>query len=202
MTENTVSTPGAANPGPGQPPEPKATTADGDAVGKGFLDRIAGLTAERDRKDTQIAKLEKQIEEERKKHQSDDEKRMEALADAKYGDKVQRLDALVEHLTAIRDEKLKAVPAEYAAYIDSNAPVERQIQQIETLFKLLSDKKMLPATGAPGTPASTDAGPLTREGYNWVTSLASSSDPKDREEYEKHWPAYRDALKAGKFKLR
>jgi len=195
VTENTASTTGAVESGTGKSPEQTTTTAGGDAAGKGLLDRIDGLTAERNR-------LKEQLEAERKKHQTDDEKRLEALAEAKYGDKMQRLSLLESHLTTKRDEMLKAVPAEYAPYIDSDAPVEKQIQQIETITSILSEKKGMPATGVAGTAASSEGAPITRDEYARVTALAGSHDPRDREEYAKRWPAIKAAIESGKLKLK
>lgn len=194
---NTDGTSGAEKTAPETAQPTKSATPEPGADGnKGYDARIAALTAERDRKDEKIAKLEKQMQELVSQNKSEEEKRIEAIASERFKPKEERLAAVEGFLAKQRDELLAKIPAEHrgAVLVGENIPLEQQIMQATHVIGLLN--KSLPNFSSGASPGTTEKRVYELADYNkWVGAIYS--DPKF---YESNRDEMQAAIKEGRIK--
>jgi len=201
VADNTDGTTPAAQGVTGTPPESTVTQPVVDNTGRDAEGRIAGLVAERARKDEKISALEKQIAETAEQHKSDEDKRIDQLVtervESEYKPVQQRLERIEVELTAKRDKILESLPEDSRNCFDESAPVEVQVRQIELVTSHLSTHKspaILDSGGNPAPEPPADKTRYSRAQYQEVQRLASF----DPDEFDKVWPTMKKALEEGR----
>ncbi len=151
MPEQTVGATGAENTGSESAAAKSASPGSGaDDSGKGVEARIEKLTGELGRKNELLENLRKQVKDLEEKTKTEDDKRIEQIAQERFGPQIKRAEALEQHLTKERDQLMKLIPDEHKGLVltGEHIPVEQQIEQARGVLGLL--KKDLPQSFTSG----------------------------------------------------
>lgn len=186
------------------PQEPTTTPGDKGGSGNSAEDRIAGLVAERNRKDTQLTEAARKIETlERliETNKTDDEKRMDELVTSRaaemYGADLDRLKGIESGVTELVNAELTQLPEDYHGLVSETAPAHERLRQIRTAQKLIADKARPGGGGGPSVNPVTTSATVTKAAFDVWREKASSMDPNVRAEYKRDKEKFQSAYKAG-----
>jgi len=158
-------------------------TASGDAPEKtdskvtpSVEKRFAELTGEINRRKEKEERLVKELETLKDKLKTEDEKRIEALASAKFEPVIKEYEEVKAALAAERDALLANIPEEYSGlYVsDESIPLYKQIKQLQNIIALSTNKKPSTATPGANAPGTEKKARYTKEQFqNWQRLAAS-----------------------------
>lgn len=172
-----------------QTPGAKTATDSGNALPAGVQARIDGLIAEKGRFKDENAALQKQIEDLKAQHQTEDEKRIAAAAkqivEAEYGPRMKRLDSLETFVKSEADALISKIPEAHRGAIDTTASPEVQLRQARVFAEITGGQKTTTRISGGGNPDGQDGQKPTYTLQQWreFQSLAGSFEPKDRAKF-------------------